>query len=60
MINRSVRSQHYSQVMALFEDRLEMCRLTFEPLSTYPSCRVVVKPTERSVYVKRLKANPKA
>mmetsp|Transcript_6467 Transcript_6467/g.7851 ORF Transcript_6467/g.7851 Transcript_6467/m.7851 type:complete len:521 (-) Transcript_6467:90-1652(-) len=44
--------------LASFEHRLQMCKLNFEKLSTYPECRVIVKPTERTVCLRRMKQNP--
>lgn len=44
--------------LASFEHRMEMCKLNFEKLSKFPECRVVVKPTERTVCKRRMKEDP--
>jgi hypothetical protein len=46
------------QSLAGFDHRMEMCKLSFEKLSVFPGCRVVVKPTERTVCKRRLKEDP--
>ena len=48
------------RALASFQHRMQMCKIAFEKFSVLPSCRVIVKPLERSVCLRRLRADPSA